>query len=142
MEKRFILFVILTLVIFTLYPFLLEKLGYAPIPVQTTQSQEQQPESTPTPLPKIPDITIDPGAEFSPAEERVISVQTDLYKVILTTRGGTISEWRLDRYTEGTALDAKRIYIYQATTNVIPPLSILTGDEAFDASIRRGVYQG
>jgi YidC/Oxa1 family membrane protein insertase len=99
MEKRIILFILLSTLILFLYPFLIQKIGWIeppePPPVERPPQKPSEEESA------GPVITRPAAPEQS---ERTLTVSTPLFEAALSNRGGVITSWRLKRYTQnGTA---------------------------------------
>jgi len=102
MEKRIILFLVLSMAVIVLYPYLLEKLGLAKrpapaapravapkkdtaAPATVTAPATPSPQILPTPAPSARVPT--PATE---GREQEATVETDLVKVVLSNRGGGI----------------------------------------------------
>src|SRR5207249_1025512 len=102
MDKRIILFLVLSMAVIVLYPYLLEKLGLAKrpapaapravapkkdtaAPVTVTAPTPPSPQILPTPAPSARVPT--PATE---GREQEATVETDLVKVVLSNRGGVI----------------------------------------------------
>ncbi|MBI5025182.1 MAG: membrane protein insertase YidC [Nitrospirae bacterium] len=116
MEKRTLLAIVLAVLILIVYQYV-----FAPKPVPQ-QPEVQKPvevkkETTPTPLPKkLPE-------EILPPEETGvdITVETDLYKAVLTNKGGVIKSWELKKYNDKDGNPIKLL----KQPGPIPPLGLL-----------------
>ncbi|MEK6603885.1 MAG: membrane protein insertase YidC, partial [Nitrospirota bacterium] len=112
MEKRIILFLVLSMAVIVLYPYLLEKMGVAKRPVTASSAPvakkndidkaapvQPQPAQTATPVPPPAKANATIPAQGLVAErEQEVTVETDLVKVTLSNRGGVIKRWELKRY--------------------------------------------
>ncbi|HCC69305.1 MAG TPA: protein translocase component YidC [Nitrospiraceae bacterium] len=116
MEKRTLLAIGLSLLILFVYTYI-----FAPEPVPQ-QPEIQKPvevkkETTPTPLPRKL-----PGEILLPDEADLdITVETDLYKAVLTNKGGVIKSWELKKYKDK---DGNPIKLLKQPGS-IPPLGLL-----------------
>lgn len=129
MEKRLIVFLILSLMIIFAYPFFMERVvGIAPqAPESASSPTETKPGGTPsTPLPQknAPAETV---VEEKNAKEKVI--ESDLYRVVLSNVGGTIKQWQLKKYTKKTEAGEKTpIELIQNGVKTLP-LTVFTQEE-------------
>src|SRR5256712_12743505 len=99
MEKRIILFLVLSMAVIVLYPYLMEKLGLAKRPVPaalravTPKKDTAAPGTVTAPAPPSPQLlpTPAPSARVptpaTEAREQEVPVETDLVKVVLSNRG-------------------------------------------------------
>ena len=148
MEKRFVLFFILSFVIIMLYPYVLEKLGVAPVPVPAPSLEkvvQEDKESLMTEGQEVVTQLTEAAVEemipgFPPAQEQRIIVETDLYRAVFSTKGGTIVDWRLKRYLDKTDMEPVPIGLYNEQENGLPPLTIQTGIPSTDELLRNGIY--
>ncbi|HEX2055586.1 MAG TPA: membrane protein insertase YidC, partial [Nitrospiraceae bacterium] len=116
MDKRVIVFLLISLAVIVGYDYLLKEFGLLPLP------PEQQPESPPAartdagPSTEPPPVVAkdqsvqpskrdrmegpsDAGGQLT--DEQTVEVETDLYRARLSNRGGVIKSWELKRYTVG-----------------------------------------
>ncbi len=141
MEKRAVLFLIISVLIVIAYPYLLKKLGIYETETQRPQELvEQEPPKDPVEPVELerPIVTL-PGPV--PAQEQRLKIESPLYKAILSTRGGTITQWELKTYTEDNGPVAGQIQLYNDTPEKIKPLSIFTGDKSLDKELQEGIYR-
>jgi len=101
MEKRTLLAIVLMIVILTAYQYLMERRRPTP-PAQPQQEkpapvappkERRQIESIEESLPRLSSLPESSG-------EREIVVETDLLRVVVSSRGGRIKSWQLRRYLE------------------------------------------
>src|SRR5437660_10181872 len=123
MERRIILFLVLSMAVIVLYPYLLEKMGFAKGPASQTpragapKKDGAAPATVPAPAPPSAQILPTPapsGRMPTPAtegREQEVTVETDLVKVVLSNRGGVIKRWELKRYLTSDPRDPKPIQL-------------------------------
>ncbi len=148
MEKRVIVFLIISLAVIIGYDFLLKEMGLLPPPQEQSApgpSTEgdgsipppagSAPISTPTPGEPTPvaggSATADSPAERGPlpvSEEQVVEVDTDLFRAKFTNRGGVLKSWELKRYTTAVADGGNPVQLVYAGGKFKAPLSLITGD--------------
>lgn len=158
MEKRVVIFLVLSLAVILGYDFLLKQFGLLPpsAPVQETPSQESagpsaeggshqekniDPAQANGAAPPQPESK--PGAAASdPAvlpTERTVTVETDLIRVGLTARGGVISSWELKQYRTAPPEQKPVQLVYQGG-KFRGPLSITLSNAALEKTLREGLY--
>src|SRR5438552_14400911 len=97
MEKRLILFLILSFIVMFFYPYLTKKLGNQPAGDQAKKTATTTKSAgPPSSLPALPE----PSLPTSTAADEV-TVETDLLKVGVSTQGGVIRKWELKKYRFG-----------------------------------------
>ena len=108
MEKRLILFLILSAVIFIGWSHF-----FAPQPETPQQGAGNAALTTPSPSPSVA-ITPESPKQLAPplsaqpatqAEPRQIKVKTDYWVATLSNKGGVVTEWTMTRFPEGKAID-------------------------------------
>ena len=153
MEKRVIIFLILSLTILVGYEYLLRQMGLAPPPTQEADRQapvaaaQKKPDTTVAPDTSSPltAVPVSPAArpkESPPAvEEETVEVVTGLYRATLSNRGGVIKNWELVRYRLTTERDAPPVQLVYKEGKFARPLSLRTGDEALTRRMNDALYQ-
>ena len=164
MERRVILFLLLSLAILLGYDYLLRELGITPPPEQPDQSRpaagsgergagpvqapttraespaagsgDSRPSSTSTGPSGRPAAV---GAQSSP-EERTEEVVTDLFRVVLTNRGAAITSWQLTRYTIRGPDGSQPIQLVHKEGKFQQPLSVQSTDAALARQLAEGLY--
>jgi len=129
MEKRLILFLILSFLIMFFYPYLIKKLGYQP----TGTGNEAQRSSTASDLPAQPDGLLGRTDIRQPVSAMTseVTVETDLLKVTVSMQGGIIKTWVLKKYHLGGIHTEEPVQLVYQGTDAIYPLSLLPqGTEA------------
>ena len=117
MEKRVVLFFILSFLIVVGYPYLMKRLGLMPevkpvkedlreikVDMRGIEGEDRSPVA--------PKVAVIEGEEENLKEEE-ITIQTDLYRVVLSNRGATIKEWVLENYKEEKSSEQRAIGLYQ-----------------------------
>src|SRR2546428_14041639 len=122
MEKRIILFLVLSMAVIVLYPYLMEKLGLAKRPVPaalravTPKKDTAAPATVTAPAPHSPQLLPTPAPSAraptpaTEAREQEATAETDLAKVVLSNRGGGIKRGELQRYPTSRSPDPKPIH--------------------------------
>ncbi len=157
MEKRIILFLVLSMAVIVLYPYLLEKMGVAkrPVPVAPAPAAKKKDAETATPALPPPTQTVTaapppvkagatlPAAALAGEREQEVTVETDLVKVVLSNRGGVIKRWELKRYLNTDPRQPKPIQLVPAEekgVSLIPPLTVEVLDARLQERLARGLY--
>ncbi|WP_447978804.1 membrane protein insertase YidC [Candidatus Nitrospira bockiana] len=148
MEKRVVVFLVLSLLIIIGYDYLLKQMGLMPEPEAPAPTAPGTPEP-PTPPPHDSpagtpprETQADAGVALAggPSEEQAQEVVTPLYRAVLTRRGGTVESWELKRYTTTTGSEAKPVQMVYAGGKFRKPLSLQTPDPAVTARLNEAPY--
>jgi YidC/Oxa1 family membrane protein insertase len=155
MEKRIILFLVLSMAVIVLYPYLLEKMGLAKRPAPAvprsvaTKKDTAAPAAVTAPAPPSAQIlpTPAPSARMptsaTEGREQEVTVETDLVKVVLSNRGGVIKRWELKRYLTSDPRDPKPIQLVPALAKDVShtlPLTVEVPDAKLQERLSRGLY--
>ena len=158
MEKRVVLFLVLSLAVILGYDFLLKQLGLLP-PSSTTQEATIQESregmrAGESPIEKNADASTKTGPGSGAIEhvattgasvgsplptEQIVTVETDLVRVALNARGGVISSWELQQYHTAPPDERPVQLVYQGG-QFRGPLSITTSNAAVEKALREGLY--
>ncbi|MGH7148177.1 MAG: membrane protein insertase YidC [Nitrospiraceae bacterium] len=158
MDKRVVIFLVLSLAIILGFDLLLKQMGWLPEPPPAQDSAVPDPSSAerkPTPAPETGQnssptgLTVPtqsgqkskaPLSDISPAtSEQTVTVETDLVRVGLSNRGGVIRSWELKRYHTAPPEKKPVQLVYQVGT-FKGPLSITVANADIDKTIREGLY--
>jgi YidC/Oxa1 family membrane protein insertase len=146
-SKRFILALILSAAVL----FLWQTMFVKPPPEQPTPAagepavQDQRPVEPEPRDPDAPDVTAeaeptDPAYEtIAATAERTERIETDLFEVELSNRGGRAVSWKLRSYT-GRLGDPLELIPTLATDPGVFMLAVETGDPAIDEEINKALY--
>lgn len=159
MEKRVIVFLVLSLGIIFGYEYLIKELGLLPEP---TISEEAEPSISETsspssigpesPTPGAPATTTiapqkpsagevrsqDPRRESSAPE--FIVVETELYRATFTTRGAALTSWELKRYRSSS--DGKSlVQLVRQRGKFAEPLTVTVDDTSHSKELSEGIYR-
>lgn len=158
MEKRVVLFLVLSLAIILGYDLLLKQMGWLPepVPVQDSPargSSSAEPDSVPadatgqssgspsaslaTQSGQQPDAT-SPVVPSATAEQTV-TIETDLVRVGFSNRGGVIKSWELKRYHTAPP-EEKPVQLVYSGGKFRGPLSITVANAEIEKTIREGLY--
>lgn len=159
MEKRVIVFLVLSLAIIFGYDYALKEMGWLPQPSpaqEASMSPEAGPVSSstdaaPISAPSSPSAAQTPGqspisspglegpaSPLTPMEE-LVSVETDLYRAKVSTRGAVLTSWELKRYQQ-TATDSAPVQLVRQGSKFPGPLAIVTADAELTKALGNGLY--
>jgi YidC/Oxa1 family membrane protein insertase len=158
MEKRVVVFLVLSLAVILGYDLLIKQLGLLP-PATTVQEPVSQESGAPSGHPGTPTDTkkdaarsgaqssASPETASPPAastdsalsSERTITVETDVVRVGLNALGGVISSWELKRF-HIAGPEQKPVQLVYQGGKFRGPLSIATPNLAADKALREGLY--
>ena len=158
MEKRVVIFLVLSLAVILGYDLLLKQLGLLPPPA-TVQEPPSEPSDTlrdntdastsgtgegasRTTAPAKPEAPPQQTASSNQAQppERTVVIETDLIRVTLDGLGGVISSWELKRHHTSPP-EEKPVQLVHQGAKFKGPLSIATSDAAADKAFRDGLYE-
>ena len=153
MEKRVIIFLILSLTILVGYEYLVRQMGWAPPP----QESDRQPPaavapekpgakavSEKSPPPAVSTAPAAPPRQHPPAPapgEETIEVVTDLYRTTISNRGGVITSWELTRYRLTPDSASPPVQLVHKEGRFAGPLSLFAGDETLSRRLNDALYQ-
>ena len=158
MDKRVIVFLVLSLAIILGFDLLMRQMGWLPEPPPAQDGSAQAPGSSELdPAPAIPagkdgsstspnianQSSSKSGAPASgiplPSSEQTVTVETDLVRAELSNRGGVIRSWELKRYHMGPP-DKKPVQLVYQGGKFKGPLSMTVANADIDKTIREGLY--
>lgn len=158
MEKRVIVFLVLSLAIIFGYEYLLKELGLLPEPTisepaDSSTSDASSPSNAtpgpPTSTAPATKETVPPkpsGSEVRAQEPRgepsaeFIEVETDLYRAKFTTRGAALTSWELKRYRSSS--DGKSaVQLVRQGGKFAEPLTIMADDASHSKELSEGIYR-
>jgi YidC/Oxa1 family membrane protein insertase len=137
MEKRFVLFLILSFAIMMAYPYFVDRLGLFP-PPQSEQAEKLSGERPATPKTSEPTTPAPHETTPGPTEEQTIHVNTPLYHVVFSSRGGQPVLFELKKFTGSDG--ETRIKLYQALPGAVPAFAIQTPDPGLNSRLEQGIY--
>ncbi|ALA56724.1 membrane protein insertase YidC [Nitrospira moscoviensis] len=157
MEKRVIVFLVLSLAIIFGYEFVLKELGLAPLPAVTTTESPASPPATEAPPSAVQSKTDaapsqaaveraeDQAAQTpapppagKPEAVEVFEVETNLYRATFTTRGAVLTGWELKQY-RGASDGQQPVQLVRQGTKFPAPLTVSTDGPAAQ-ELREGLY--
>ena len=155
MERRILLFLLISFAIIFGFDFVLKELGLVPEPPPIEEGQEAAPqgEAPLTSTEGIQDASSEvrgPGDESAhphpsslPSRERelVEEVETPLYRVAFTNRGAQIQSWKLNQYLTQDEDDPQPIEFVYPEGHFAGPLSLEVADLVVNAMLREGLFE-
>jgi YidC/Oxa1 family membrane protein insertase len=159
MEKRVIVFLVLSLAIIFGYEYLLKELGLLPQPTiseptepsttDTSSSSSTSSGSSTSSLPAIKETAPSkPSSEDNRVQEshggpsaiELIEVETDFYRAKFTTHGAALISWELKRYR--SSLDEKSpVQLVRQGGKFAEPLTITADDASHSKELSEGIYR-
>ncbi|MCP9455604.1 MAG: membrane protein insertase YidC [Nitrospira sp.] len=159
MEKRLVVFLLLSLVIIFGYEFLLNELGLVPPPSppgevtegtstshvesSTTHSEENKDGfkvGEGADQPKRAGVRASPAQGSHVEEARIIEVETNLYRARFSSQGAVLTGWELDRY-RGSAPSRPPVQLVRQGGKFPGPLAIWVSDASLTRELQEGIYQ-
>jgi YidC/Oxa1 family membrane protein insertase len=151
MEKRVVLFLVLSLGIIFGYDLLLKQLGYSPFSTGPILDQEITP-SEPAKKPEA-EIQSPPSSESnsinSPSSisdeplivEEIAVIETPLFRAGISSQGGVITSWELKKFLTQNE-ESQPVELVYSNGQFPGPLSIqVNGNEAVDQRLRQGLFR-
>ncbi len=154
MEKRVVIFLVLSLAVILGYDFLLKQFGLLPATAPNEQaapeparvgSSADAPDDKPALRPKASTSAssgpagIEAPNESANRSEAMVAVETDLVRVELNPKGGTIAGWELKRYHVAVFEQRPVQLVYQGA-KFRQPLSLTMADGAIQQALQDGRY--
>jgi YidC/Oxa1 family membrane protein insertase len=158
MDKRVVIFLVLSLAIILGFDLFIRQMGWMPDPppaqdpaVTGSASGERDPTSSPasdkdsgsTGVSAPAKSVQKPGASSSEIPqatlEQTVTVETDLVRVGLSNRGGVIRSWELKRYHTSPP-EKKPVQLVYQQGKFKGPLSITLTNPDNDRAVREGLY--
>jgi YidC/Oxa1 family membrane protein insertase len=158
MDKRVVIFLVLSLAVILGFDFFLKQMGWLPEPPPAQDGAVPAPTSVdqkPAPAPVTGKDSGSTGvnvpiqsshksnalsSDIPPATtEQTVTIETDLVRVGLSNRGGVIRSWELKRYhTAGP--EKKLVQLVYQEGKFRGPLSITVANADIDKTIQEGLY--
>jgi YidC/Oxa1 family membrane protein insertase len=159
MEKRVIVFLVLSLAIIFGYEYLLQELGLLPQPTiseptepptsdasslskaNSGSSTSRGPMTNETASPQLSGENLQAQeSSGGPSAIEFIEVETDLYRAKFTTRGAALIGWELKRYRSSS--DKKSpVQLVRQGGKFAEPLTITTDDASHSKELSEGIYR-
>jgi len=148
MEKRVVLFLVLSLGIIFGYDLLLKQLGYSPFstgPIldqEVTPSEpEKRPESGIQAPPSPESHSINSISKEPQITEEVVVIETPLVRAGITTRGGVFTSWELKKFLTQNE-ESHPVELVYSNGQFPGPLSLqVNGNEAVNQRLRHGLFR-
>ena len=159
MEKRVILFLVLSLAIIFGYEYVLKELGVLPqlpAPSESTAPSSSQPPSPsvlgpanePSNIPASETSSVKSavedlrprGPEGGPIAAETVEVDTNLYRAKFTTRGAVMTSWELKHY-RGSLDEQPAVQLVRQGGKFPGPLAVITDDTVLANELGEGLYK-
>lgn len=164
MEKRVIVFLVLSLAIIFGYEYVLKQLGIIPQTTvsETSEAVDQTTTVEPSPaadahkpgaqsthsitspnesLPKSPNgDTGEPTSRQELAAADSVEVETDLYRAKFSSRGAALTSWELTRYRSASDTGAP-VQLVRQGGKFADPLTVTVDDAALTKELGQGIYR-
>ena len=152
MEKRILIFLLLSFAIIFSFDFILKELGLMPEPPPVEEGQEAFLTGDQTFPPGIQDASSGirpdgaepghphPGPLPSRERELVEEVETPLYRVTFTNRGAQIQSWKLKQYLTQDEDDPQPLEFVYPDGHFAGPVSMQVEDPAVNALLNNGLF--
>ena len=153
MEKRVVLFLVISLGIIFGYDLILKQLGYSPLsdspildqPDSTISSELTNSQDSPVfknddETRRIPVDEEMPSPKPAMVEEQIETIETPLYKVEVTSRGAQIKSWQLKNYLTQSE-DPVPVELVYSEGQFSGPLSLRIPDEELTQLLQTGMYE-
>jgi len=127
MEKRALIAVAISFIILLVYQYFFikpvpQEIQKQPVVTEKEKPVSEETKSSPVPAPSSLAVSKTTGG---PSEEKEIKIETEVYSMILTTKGATVKHYELKKYKDK---DGKNVLLLK-NPGLIPPLSIGTKDD-------------
>ncbi len=161
MEKRVVVFLIVSLAVIIGYDYLLKGMGLLPPsePVQVATTRNASPDADKSaqsengtgqgPGPagtssnpvsaKAP--SSDSSATAAKGEEQTVEVDTELFRAKFSNRGAVLKSWELKRYTTSGENGAVPVQLVYAGGRFKGPLSLITSDQSLTNDLGTSLYE-
>ncbi len=160
MEKRVVVFLIVSLAVIIGYDYLLKGMGLLPpsepVQVATTNSaptaagtstksesgtaQGASPAGTTSATVAAKAASGDSSAVAGKEDEQTVEVDTELFRAKFSNRGAVLKSWELKRYTSSVEGGAAPVQLVYAGGRFKGPLSLVTSDQALTNDLGTAVY--
>ncbi len=141
MEPRIVIFLVLSLVIIFSYPYFLAQLT-PPAQVHETKPEAKRIIEKESGANGPSERTVTDGgaageppvSAIAPGEaETFMVIEGDLYRIVLSSRGGVLKEWRLKQYTKKDAKGVSQpIQLIPPSGKVAPLALTISGEDSLD----------
>ena len=159
MEKRVIVFLIVSLAVIIGYDFLLKGMGLAPSPEPTQEvstadravsvGKATEPPRNSAKSAKPSDVSpvgapgaaaTPPASAVSASEEQTVEINTELFRAKFSNRGAVLKSWELKKYTTPGEQGAQPVQLVYSGGRFKGPLSVMTNDQALTSDLDTALY--
>jgi YidC/Oxa1 family membrane protein insertase len=159
MEKRIIVFLIVSLAVIIGYDFLLKGMGLVPPPEPTQEAARTDleapagkataPQEIPTnsvgvatdsPIETTSPPAVTQSEKASAGEEQTVEVNTELFRAKFSNRGAVLKSWELKRYTTAGEQGGQPVQLIYSGGRFKGPLSLVTSDQTVTTDLGTALY--
>ncbi|MDX2253672.1 MAG: membrane protein insertase YidC [Nitrospira sp.] len=156
MEKRVIVFLVLSLAIIFGYEYLLKELGVLPEQPVSTESAPSSTSQPVVPPPStsasspVPSGTLDSSVtgsnertssrDSAKSAAETVEVDTALYHAKFSSRGAVLTNWELKRY-RGSSDEHPAVELVRQGGKFAGPLTVMTDNEDLTKELSEGIYR-
>lgn len=159
MEKRIIVFLIVSLAVIIGYDFLLKGMGLVPPPeptqeaartdLETPVGKATAPQEIPTdsagvatdsPIEPTSPPAVTQSEKGLAGEEQTVEVNTKLFRAKFSNRGAVLKSWELKRYTTAGEQGGQPVQLVYSGGRFKGPLSLVTSDQTVTADLGTALY--
>ncbi len=145
MEKRVVLFLVLSLGIIFGYDLLLKQLGYSPFstgPILDQEITPGEPQKEPDPSSESNSINSpSSSSDDPPIVEEIAVIETPLFRAGISSQGGVITSWKLKKFLTQTE-ENQPVELVYSNGQFPGPLSVqVNGNEAVNQHLRQGLFR-
>jgi YidC/Oxa1 family membrane protein insertase len=159
MEKRVIVFLIVSLAVIIGYDFLLKGIGLVPPPEpiqEAPHTDRATSVSEPTPPRELPansenrstgspkdapvSTAVSQSEKGAASEEQTIEINTELFRAKFSNRGAVLTSWELKRYTTATEQGVQPVQLVYSGGRFKGPLSLMVNEQAINSDLGTSLY--
>jgi YidC/Oxa1 family membrane protein insertase len=145
MEKRVVLFLVLSLGIIFGYDLLLKQLGYSPFstgPILDQEITPGEPQKEPDPSSESNSINSpSSSSDEPPIVEEIAVIETPLFRAGISSQGGVITSWKLKKFLTQTE-ENQPVELVYSNGQFPGPLSVqVNGNEAVNQHLQQGLFR-
>jgi YidC/Oxa1 family membrane protein insertase len=108
---------------------------------QTAATPDTAPAPAPESPPPVHAAPAPPAEAIAAASQADVLVETDLFEIVLTNRGGRAASWKLKQYTSASGEPVELVPVFARRDGAFPLGIEVPGDERFTRAANESLYQ-